>query len=346
VSIAASAWAKKIRTGSSSRKALLMVLAEYATIIDGWDPEGSDGRHYAWPGQGRLMAETEMGERALRDHLHTLETAGIIRRVRRGGSGEGRQSDLVILAVDDDGPRPFPVGEPVDTSVDDNVDKGNRQNLPVGATGRFEQGNRQNRADAPYIEPPSEPPSPIRPEVEELCELLAKRIEENGARTPSVTKAWHDSCRLLLDRDGFTVEQVRYLIEWSQRHHFWRSNILSMPTLRKQADRLKLQARQEYEKANPSAAARPVAPRFPTAQERSQQQRDEWTALAKEADEWVTANGGDPEDHKLVLEVMERIKAQRANGSATRTPDMYSEGKDVINGEVVKAREVTAGEGI
>ena len=85
-------------------------------------------------------------------------------------------------------------------------------------------------------------------------------------------------------------------------------------------------------------------PRFPTAAERSQQQRDEWTELAKEADAIVTANGGDPNDHKLVLKVMEEIKAARANGSASRTSMPYSEDQ-YIDGEVVTFKEVTAGEG-
>lgn len=86
-------------------------------------------------------------------------------------------------------------------------------------------------------------------------------------------------------------------------------------------------------------------PRFPTAMERQQQHREEFTRLAKEAEAWVEANGGNPEDGQLVLQVMERIKTERANGSATRTPGMYSDGKDVINGEVVGPKEVTAGEG-
>lgn len=91
----------------------------------------------------------------------------------------------------------------------------------------------------------------------------------------------------------------------------------------------------------PGAPAAAAKPRFPTAQERAQQQRDDFRELALEAEAWVEANGGNPEDGKLVQEVMNRIKEQRAKGSAPRTPGMYS---DVIDGEILTPKEVTAGE--
>lgn len=46
----------------------------------------------------------------------------------------------------------------------------------------------------------------------------------------------------MLDRDGRTEQQVIAAIDWSQADDFWRSNILSMPTLREQYERLRLQA--------------------------------------------------------------------------------------------------------
>lgn len=85
-------------------------------------------------------------------------------------------------------------------------------------------------------------------------------------------------------------------------------------------------------------------PRYPTAQERSQAQREEFTARAKAAEEWVERNGGDPNDTKLVLQVMERMKTEESNNGASRTPGMYIDG-DVIDAEVIAPREVTAGEG-
>lgn len=85
----------------------------------------------------------------------------------------------------------------------------------------------------------------VRPEVTELCALLADRIESNGSKRPTITKAWLTDCRLMLDRDNRTPNDVRGAINWSQTHHFWKTNILSMGKLRQQFDRLRMQAEQE-----------------------------------------------------------------------------------------------------
>lgn len=81
-----------------------------------------------------------------------------------------------------------------------------------------------------------------RPEIERLCSLLADEIEGNGAKRPVITKRWRDACRLMIDRDGRTPEQIEKAIRWSQGHEFWRSNILSMPKLREKYETLRLQA--------------------------------------------------------------------------------------------------------
>ena len=83
-----------------------------------------------------------------------------------------------------------------------------------------------NVADAP----------PPRPEAAALCDLLADLIESNGSKRPNITKAWLDAARLLLDRDKRDYDMVEGLIRWSQEDEFWRSNVLSMPTFRKQFD--------------------------------------------------------------------------------------------------------------
>lgn len=81
-----------------------------------------------------------------------------------------------------------------------------------------------------------------RADVESLCTYLADKIEANGSKRPTVTTRWRDACRLLLDKDGRTVDQVRAAIDWSQADEFWRANVLSMPTLREKYDQLRLAA--------------------------------------------------------------------------------------------------------
>lgn len=90
---------------------------------------------------------------------------------------------------------------------------------------------------------------PYREDVEEVCAHLADAIAANGTPRPKITVAWRREARLLLDRDGKTVDQVRTAIDWCQADPFWHTNILSMPALRKQYRRLALQAKAERDRA-------------------------------------------------------------------------------------------------
>jgi hypothetical protein len=81
-----------------------------------------------------------------------------------------------------------------------------------------------------------------RSDVVGICQHLADRIEENGAKRPTITKGWLTAARLMLDNDGRPEGEVHQAIEWATRDSFWMSNILSMPKLREKYDQLKLQA--------------------------------------------------------------------------------------------------------
>ena len=87
--------------------------------------------------------------------------------------------------------------------------------------------------------------APIRHDVEQLLDLLDTEIKRNGAKAPSRTKGNADAARLLLDRDGYTFDQVAFLIRWAQNDEFWRPNILSMKKLREKAETLRLQSQRK-----------------------------------------------------------------------------------------------------
>lgn len=97
---------------------------------------------------------------------------------------------------------------------------------------------------------------PPRADVERICRHLADRIEGNGSKRPDITKKWRDAARLLLDKDGRSVEQVIACIDWCQSSTFWRPNILSMPKLREKYDQLRLQAAADRERAGNAVARR------------------------------------------------------------------------------------------
>lgn len=81
---------------------------------------------------------------------------------------------------------------------------------------------------------------PQRDDVDALCNHLADRMIDNGCKAPRITDGWKREARLLLDSDHRDLAEAMRLIEWCQADQFWRSNIQSMATFRKQYDRLRL----------------------------------------------------------------------------------------------------------
>lgn len=92
----------------------------------------------------------------------------------------------------------------------------------------------------------SDPATPARDDVEQLCHRLRDRMIENGCKPPTITKAWRDEARRLLDLDKRPLDKALNLIDWATNDAFWRSNIQSMPKFRAQYDKLRLRAIDEY----------------------------------------------------------------------------------------------------
>lgn len=86
--------------------------------------------------------------------------------------------------------------------------------------------------------------TPSQADVEALCGRLHERITAGGSKA-TVTQGWRRAARLLLDRDGRELGEALRLVDWCQADGFWSTNVLSMPTFRKQYDRLRLRALQD-----------------------------------------------------------------------------------------------------
>ena len=112
--------------------------------------------------------------------------------------------------------------------------------LPGPKTGHGTVKNRKRSSSKKNV-----PDSPPREDVERVCAHLVDRIVSNGSNPPTVTDEWRTAARLLLDKDGRPEDKVHAAIDWCQDSEFWRSNIMSTPALRKQYERLRLQAQKE-----------------------------------------------------------------------------------------------------
>ena len=112
---------------------------------------------------------------------------------------------------------------------------------------RLEQGNRGNRGTEERFST-SQVASDPRPDVDAMVDLLDAEIEANGNKTPNRTRANANSIRLLIDRDGYELDQIRYVIRWCQQDNFWKSNILSPKKLREKFPQLVARIKAEAER--------------------------------------------------------------------------------------------------
>lgn len=81
-----------------------------------------------------------------------------------------------------------------------------------------------------------------RPDTTEILDYLDTRLEGNGLKKPNRVQSNLRAARLLLDRDGHTVDDVKRIIDFAQDTEFWIPNIRSMSKLREKWDQLSAQA--------------------------------------------------------------------------------------------------------
>lgn len=203
-------------------------LATYVSLRSFADRSGE-----AHPSFRTVAERAGLSVKTVEKAVSRLRDLGLLRTTRRyrpDGSIAG--CDYVLVDVD---PAPEPPTQ--------DVRSGDPEDRPSGD---------------PSGEPEGSPPGePHRPDVERLCALMADLVEGNGAKRPAITEAWRRDARLLLDRDGRVLEKAEELMRWAAADQFWRSNVLSIPTFRKQYERLRLKALAEWEARNRPAATRP-----------------------------------------------------------------------------------------
>ena len=208
----------------------------------------------------QLASEGSEGRDAIRTALKELEDADYIERRLVQGEGGRWSTQTVVFDRPQGASAPAPEkpssvagSQPPETG---NPAPENRPSVSQASRKTTEKEKEPSSSGIADALPDQDSPG-ARGDVERLCVHLADRIEGNGSRRPTITKTWRRECRLLLDRDQRTETQVRRAIDWCQDSAFWKSNVLSMPTLRQQYDRLRLIA-QEESKRDPAQRPQPV----------------------------------------------------------------------------------------
>lgn len=91
--------------------------------------------------------------------------------------------------------------------------------------------------------------SKYTPEIIRLCNTLAEKVTANGHKVGTIGQTWWAACDRLIRLDGYTVEQIDWMIRWSTSDEFWSANIRSMPTLRDKFSTLVAQAKRSNRQA-------------------------------------------------------------------------------------------------
>lgn len=128
-----------------------------------------------------------------------------------------------------------------DAEIRESVARVSRESPEIPAPGTGEQGSSGTGEQGSRSSSSAMPP---REDVESICGRLHDRIVANGSRA-TVSDAWRNEARLLLDRDARDIDEVLELIDWCQADDFWKSNILSMSKFRQQYDKLRLRRESE-----------------------------------------------------------------------------------------------------
>lgn len=214
------------------------------------------------PSLSVLANETGLSKRTVQRHLDDLEAAGWIKRTRPPASAQwyGERIQYALLC-------PFTLEEheevasedhpPMDSVTTGGVSESRGGVVTESPTyGHSDHPNQisSDQSDHSSSQTTKEKkkrerkPEPQRDDVDQLCTRLADHIEANTGDRPEITEGWKTAARLLLDKDKRELDKALALIDWCQQDEFWHTNILSMPTFRKQYKQLRLKAVAEWKK--------------------------------------------------------------------------------------------------
>jgi len=214
-------------------KMVLLVIADHA----------SDDGTNSYPSVGTIARKSSMSSRNVQRCLSRLEGQGLVSINRQQGGPSYYDPSRRPNAYTING-----------ATLSHLLPRRDDTQSPRGVTGSTLPPDPQS--PKPSLEPLVEPSiinvpnkySEIWGTGEDLANYLADKIEGNGSKRPSVTHDWILTMCRVIDIDGRTPDQVRGAIDWCQADDFWSSNILSPMALRKQYERLRLQATQKQRK--------------------------------------------------------------------------------------------------
>lgn len=175
----ATAWVSTVEAGGPSGKLLLYALANYAD---------ENGR--CWPSDARLMADTEMAERTIRDWKRKLEEAGLVKVERRRTGGGTFQADEIRLAMAPVTAKRPPANAAGGDAVTTGISPQDHRHLTTAPPASDDIAYIEEPSEEPSVEPreggagdrvceESQPETPSRDDPKKF-EMRVKRLGELG----------------------------------------------------------------------------------------------------------------------------------------------------------------------
>lgn len=227
-----------------------------------WTPKGSaqhDGYRWVYKTYEEWGDEIGLSTKQVRQAINRLEEAGLVMSCQPEGHNRRKW-----YRIDYD--HPFLAFDGTAQTGDSKCPNGQMQ-VPSRADGSAQSGaSTTNKITTEittenYSQTPSAPSAALEildpidaqrwDEARYLANLLADLIAENGSKRPTVSEKWIQTVERMIRIDGRTATQVESAMRWCQNDPFWRANIMSPDKLRKQYDRLRLQATREQHRAGP-----------------------------------------------------------------------------------------------
>jgi hypothetical protein len=221
---------------------LLADISAQAVRLYGLIRRYADADNQAWPSRTTLANRLRVSTKTIDRSLAELSSIGAVVVEHRFDASGDMTTNLYRLATVQG------VATPMSLPSDTVDATGGDKDVPTGGDTGVPQNESQFELE------PIELEGPIF-DANRLANLLADLIEANGSKRPKVTKAWLTSIDRMIRLDGRTADQVERAMRWAQSNDFWASNIMSPDALRKQFDRMRLQAQRTRQSTGMAAVA-------------------------------------------------------------------------------------------
>lgn len=236
----------------------------------------------AWMSNAALCAKTNLSERSVQAAVKGCELLGELKVERNAGRGGVNRFAVVMTekvqilrgaesaGCTDDNPANS-AGGPFGGYAAGQSGKGadsagglDSRKPAESAPGTVSTKNSSTKSsDKTSTTKRDKKPESQRDDVDRVCNFLAEWRVRLGCTRPTITEKWRTEARLMIDKDGRSLDQIRDVTSWSQRHTFWKSNIQSVPKLREQFDTLRLQMEGQNEQPRSGSRGQHVPYRDP-----------------------------------------------------------------------------------